>query len=588
MKRLLKNLLSVFVIGALGIVSIGCGGGSGGGTATVTSPVIQSVSGTVIDGYVEGAIVCEDTNENNQCDNGEPTGRSDLNGNFTLQGIIGSHQLLSDGGVSMDTNLTVKGVMSAPAGSLVITPATTIIQSLVKSGLHQNEAEEMFKTAFNLDTAVTMDMIIKSDPIALVEKNTTGAADIVRSIVQIQNIIAQSAAAIHGVEQGISDRNATRSSLNALIHVMKTSTGRIDSDPTKMTRIVNLALENSGTSAPSSVSSNVGTIIATINKETEKLSVNQADILTTMPVIAIVGQETAVLIIIDSIANNKEVEVNLPQVVLDANATAILIAANKEADTLNASSRKPIYDATGYTHKNVENEKFFLPVKILYQHISLFQNKEYVIDVDYLRNAAKKLPVSSVPYILDVEIWDIHMSDDVEANANIDKYILIIDTMKKERPDLKFGYYGVLPNRDYWSPVSNDSKKIAEWNRINNRLQRLSEHVDVVCPSLYTFYNNPEGWKKYALENIKQAKKYGKPVYPFIWPQYHGGGNVQPTGTFIDASFWLMQLSLIYQESDGAVIWGGWNQNGETYEPMEWDETASWWQITKKFIAENQ
>lgn len=247
------------------------------------------------------------------------------------------------------------------------------------------------------------------------------------------------------------------------------------------------------------------------------------------------------------------------------------------------NGEKVIFDGTLYRNKNMENEKFFVPIKLLYHHVSLFRTKENIIEPEYLREVARKLPKSSIPYILDIEIWDVHTGDDTQANKNIDKYILVIDTMKKARPDLKFGYYGVLPNRDYWSPVSNDPQKLAEWNHINGRLKRLAQHVDVICPSLYTFYNDPVGWRKYALETLKRARAYGKPVYPFLWPQYHNSNRLLG-GEFVSDKFWKEQLALVYTQSDGIIIWGGYNLDKSNYGPMQWNDNAPWWQTTKAFI----
>lgn len=238
------------------------------------------------------------------------------------------------------------------------------------------------------------------------------------------------------------------------------------------------------------------------------------------------------------------------------------------------NKKKPIFDTTLYKSKNVKNESFFVPMIILYRQ-QLFPRSNEEIDVEHLKNIAQKLPHTEIPVILDIEHWNVYTMDDVEANQNIDKYILVIDTMKKARPDLKFGYYGVLPNRDYWAPVSNSPQKMAAWKAINQRLKRLAEHVDVVCPSLYMFYDDMNGWEKYAIENIKYAREYGKPVYPFIWPQYHESNKILG-GQYLDKNIWLNQIQVISQKSDGIIIWGGYKQ--------EWDENAPWWQVTKKFI----
>ena len=265
----------------------------------------------------------------------------------------------------------------------------------------------------------------------------------------------------------------------------------------------------------------------------------------------------------------------------------LLVASFIIACTLNALEIdvKPIYDATKYRAKPQRLADTFPPITVLY--VNQLLGKKYTIDLVKLRQVASTLPPTEVPYILDIEIWDVHIEDDNEANENIDKYILVIDTMKKARPDLKFGYYGVLPNRDYWAPVSSDPEKLALWNRINKRLKRLAEYVDVVCPSLYTFYDDLENWKQYALENIKRARQYGKPVYPFLWPEYHNS-NKHLRGQFIAGAVWGEQLAYVYEYADGIIVWGGWNLSKEYYGPKLWNENASWWRVTKAFLRDRQ
>ena len=73
----------------------------------------------------------------------------------------------------------------------------------------------------------------------------------------------------------------------------------------------------------------------------------------------------------------------------------------------------------------------------------------------------------------------------------------------------------MLPIRNYWAPVRGDSAAISDWQAENRRLQRLADAVDIIFPSLYTFYDDPAGWVTYAVANIKEARSYGKPVYAF-------------------------------------------------------------------------
>ena len=249
-----------------------------------------------------------------------------------------------------------------------------------------------------------------------------------------------------------------------------------------------------------------------------------------------------------------------------------------------------LYDATSYKSKKLKNEKIFPKMNLIYQR-KLWKDWDNIISretIDLLKieETAKSLKFSEIPYIIDIEHWNVHTMDKKIANENIDKYIEVIKLFKKIRPDLKFGFYGVLPNRDYWSPISNDPKKINEWNIINNRLKRLAKYVDVVCPSLYTFYNNIEDWNIYARENINRAKEYNKPIYGFIWPQFHRSNKIIG-GDYLNDEFWSNQLNVL-KDIDAIVIWGGWDSSKKGKDRnLIWNEEKNWWKITKEFIISN-
>jgi hypothetical protein len=124
------------------------------------------------------------------------------------------------------------------------------------------------------------------------------------------------------------------------------------------------------------------------------------------------------------------------------------------------------------------------------------------------------------------------------------------------------------------------SKAYREWQAENDQLQLLADSVDVLLPSLYTFYDDQDGWVRYAISTLSEARRLskGKPVYAFIWPQYH---NSNPTLALklIDGAFWAKQLQVIAAHADGAVIWGGWQTT--------WDDQSAWWRATLAFMHDS-
>ena len=240
---------------------------------------------------------------------------------------------------------------------------------------------------------------------------------------------------------------------------------------------------------------------------------------------------------------------------------------------------KPIYDATMYVDKPDLAESGVLPVKFVYASAIWPQDadREQLPPEDHVRALAQRLPADQM-LVLDIEHWDL-------SDQHVDWLIQIIQWMKDELPDRKIGYYLLLPERKYWTALADPaSDKYKDWQARNRSPQRLrlAEHVDAIFPSLYTFYNDPAGWTAYARANIAEARVYGKPVYPVLWPQYHTGG-AQPTelrGTNISASFWQQQLITAGTNADGVIIWGGYKTT--------WDENADWWQATVQYIDQHR
>jgi hypothetical protein len=108
-------------------------------------------------------------------------------------------------------------------------------------------------------------------------------------------------------------------------------------------------------------------------------------------------------------------------------------------------------------------------------------------------------------------------------------------------------------------------------------MRSLADHCDVILPSLYTFYEDQNGWEINAVDQIREARQYGKPVYVYLWPQFHDSSH--RAFQYIEKEYWRRQLELCRREADGVVIWGG---NQQT-----WDENALWWQETLKFMRIN-
>lgn len=257
-------------------------------------------------------------------------------------------------------------------------------------------------------------------------------------------------------------------------------------------------------------------------------------------------------------------------------ATALLIGTTLES-AANDPTVKPfdVRNAMRFVNMPDTSSLGLRSVPIVYSGAIWRKNASKIEpDVNFItKNALPTLQHSNPDLvIIDIEHW--HLSDlsAPEIDRNIDRYVTVIDTFRRYLPDAKLGLYGMIPIRNYWAPVKNDKSALSQWRIANQRLQRLAAAVDVIFPSLYTFYDDPLGWKTYAIANISEARQYDKPVYAFLWPQFHRSRRP------IAADFWRLQLQTVYEEADGLVIWSP--AKGRP----RWDPDAPWWLQTVDFL----
>jgi len=134
-----------------------------------------------------------------------------------------------------------------------------------------------------------------------------------------------------------------------------------------------------------------------------------------------------------------------------------------------------------------------------------------------------------------------------------------------------------MPGITYWPLVSRTGREpqYRDWKETNKELDTLATHVDVVFPSVYTFYDDLDGWKDYARQTIVESRQYGKSVYAFLMPEFHFSNKILGNHE-IPGDFWRAELELCFELADGVVLWGG---------PQHWDQNAPWWLETKSFLA---
>ncbi|MDD2547095.1 MAG: DUF4214 domain-containing protein, partial [Burkholderiaceae bacterium] len=168
------------------------------------TPTTGTTAGKIIDGYIKGATVFADANGDGKQDPGEVSATTDDKGNFVLPaGAVGN--LVSKGGTDISTNLPFKGVLTAPAGSTVVNPLTTLVNNLVQSGQDAAAAQQKVAQALGLPANVD---VTTFDPLNVATSSTASVADkqaalaLQKAAATVANILVQTAGAVAGAAPG--------------------------------------------------------------------------------------------------------------------------------------------------------------------------------------------------------------------------------------------------------------------------------------------------------------------------------------------------------------------------------------------------
>lgn len=249
-----------------------------------------------------------------------------------------------------------------------------------------------------------------------------------------------------------------------------------------------------------------------------------------------------------------------------------------------------VFDGTLYRHKPELGSYGIKPVDILYM-TRFWPNDRSPSALGRLpresvvRQLAREASAKAQPVVIDIEHWRLD-GGDKQMNTNLARYESVLRWMRNEAPGLKLGYFGHLPMTAYgWSIRGQGSRAYRRWQIENKKRGALAPLVDAIYPPLYTYFPNQRDWVRFAIANLREAHRYGKPVYAFLWPQYVERNN-QVGLQYLPAKFWRLQLETVRKYADGVVIWGGWD--GKHGGPATWDETAPWWTVTKQFLRELQ
>ncbi len=201
-------------VAGIGLAAGGAGGagGGGGGGATNTGPGPQGVGGpaaaaTVVDGYLAGSTVTRADGSGNSV-------TTDAKGGFT--GLTGTGAIRVSGGIDQSTGQKFTGVLYAPEGSGAITPLTTLVNSLVSSGMSANDAKAAVLAKLGLPAGFDL---LNADPVALAAAGDMNAFAVLKAGSAIATLLQT-------LSNG--DPTAFGTVANALAKLLNDSSGQIN------------------------------------------------------------------------------------------------------------------------------------------------------------------------------------------------------------------------------------------------------------------------------------------------------------------------------------------------------------------------
>jgi hypothetical protein len=241
-----------------------------------------------------------------------------------------------------------------------------------------------------------------------------------------------------------------------------------------------------------------------------------------------------------------------------------------------AGSKFPVFDALEHRGKPNLSRQGLVPMLSVARVWRPGSPKDSVDEAGVLA-ALEQLPRGADTIYVDIENWPLLGVAENIRSQHVDNYLMTAKIIRRAKPHIRFGFYGIAPLFAYWPIVRQDKEQLAEWRVANQALRPLADWVDFVLPSLYTYYDNPAGWRQFASATLEEARQYKKPVYPFLWYEYFDG-NLLLRGKQVNLADWGDELKLCRERADGIVLWGGYQRN--------WSDSAGWWKTVLALMGD--
>lgn len=202
------------------------------------SAINGGLEGVVVDGYVAGATVFVDLDGDGVLSPFEPSTTTDAQGNFSFpSGENHFGQIVSVGGTDIATGKPFTGSLTAPAGSTVVNPLTTLLDQISSTpGVNVASAKAQVLTALGLDPSTDLQSF---DPIATAANPSATDAQkalalkVQAAAAKVNTIVEQTSALLRGTGVSENTNSSTSAAYQALADALSTaaSSAGLSTDP---------------------------------------------------------------------------------------------------------------------------------------------------------------------------------------------------------------------------------------------------------------------------------------------------------------------------------------------------------------------
>jgi hypothetical protein len=245
---------------------------------------------------------------------------------------------------------------------------------------------------------------------------------------------------------------------------------------------------------------------------------------------------------------------------------AVMNAPSSQTATANEAGKNfPIYDNMDYKQKPDTTRDGLIPSNVIYEN-KIWPNRRdagTLPDRDTFQSLVRATATKPGPLVIDIETISLRSPLEI-ARHNMETLKKLADWAHQAAPGKVVGFYSTNIFADL-PPANMDVAR------------ELAGHVDAFFPPMYSFDDDHARWEKRAqtAQAESRALDAKKPIYFYMWPQYHVGSA--RAMRYVDGDFWKFQLQTARRYSDGIVLWGS-----NTY---VWNVKSGWWAATQEFAA---